>query len=96
MPLGLLELHRLYPCFRFNTHVMLQMKPETSDGLVLHMSQPQGQHGDFLSLLLINGSLFFTYSLGSEDSVTTIRAPCCIELGEWHTVSAGRSNFFLL
>ena len=81
----------LHTSVRFNTHVMLQMKPESSDGLVLHMAQQRaGQRGDFLSLLLINGSLFFTYSLGVDDSVTTIRAPCCIELGEWHSVSAGR------
>ena len=29
-------------------------------------------------------------SLGSGDSVTTIRVPCCVELDTWHVISAGR------
>ena len=80
----------LMTAVRFNTHVILEIKPESSDGLILHLSQRTNQFGDFLSLLLVNGTLFFTYSLGSDESVTTIRAPCCIELNSWHTISAGR------
>ena len=79
----------LVTALRFNTHISLQFKPEQNDGLILYMSQPQPTGGDFLSLLLVNGSLIFTYSLGSEDSVTTIRAECC-QLNTWHSVSAGR------
>jgi EYS protein len=78
----------LHTSVRFNTHLMLQMKPESGDGLLLHLAQ-RGGRGDFLSLLLVNGSLFFTYSLGSGDSVTTIRAPG-VALGEWQAVAAGR------
>ena len=80
----------LVTAVRFNTHISLQIKPDLSDGLILYMSQPQPTGGDFLSLLLVNGSLIFTYSLGSEDSVTTIRVECCVELNAWHTISAGR------
>ena len=65
----------LVTAVRFNTHVTLQIKPEQSDGLILYMSQPHTSDGDFMSLLLVNGSLIFSYSLGSGDSVTTIRIP---------------------
>ena len=75
---------------RFNTHLSLEIKPEQGDGLILHMSQPHPGGGDFLSLLLVNGSLIFSYSLGSEESVTTIRVENSLELQTWHTVSAGR------
>ena len=75
---------------RFNTHLSLQIKPEQGDGLILHMSQPHPVGGDFLSLLLVNGSLIFSYSLGSEESVTTIRVENSLELQSWHTISAGR------
>ena len=80
----------LVTAVRFNTHISLQFKPDQVDGLILYMSQPQPTGGDFLSLLLVNGSLIFTYSLGSGDSVTTIRVPCCVELDTWHVISAGR------
>ena len=78
----------LVTAVRYNTHIGLQIKPEYADGLILYMSQPQLVGGDYLSLLLVNGSLLFTYSLG--DTVTTVRVPCCIELNTWHVVSAGR------
>ena len=42
----------------------------------------QYRQADFLSLLLVNGTLLFTYGLGSQESVTTIRAPCCMELNQ--------------
>ena len=80
----------LVTAVRFNTHISLHIKPEASDGLILYMSQPHTSGGDFLSLLLVNGSLIFTYSLGSGDSVTTIRVTCCVDLDTWHVVSAGR------
>ena len=75
---------------RFNTHLSLQIKPQLSDGLILHMAQPHPVGGDFLSLLLVNGSLIFSYSLGSEESVTTIRLEDRLELEVWHTIAAGR------
>ena len=75
---------------RFNTHLSLQIKPQLSDGLILHLAQPHPVGGDFLSLLLVNGSLIFSYSLGSEESVTTIRLEDRLELEVWHTIAAGR------
>ena len=80
----------LVTALRFHTQLSLQIKPEQSDGLILHMSQPHPVGGDFLSLLLVNGSLIFSYSLGSEESVTTIRVENRLELDRWHTISAGR------
>ena len=80
----------LVTAVRYNTHISLAIRPDHSDGLLLYMSQPHSAAGDYLSLLLVNGSLIFTYSLGSGDSVTTIRVPCCVELDTWHVISAGR------
>ena len=51
---------------RFNTHITLELKPAQAEGLILYMAGAQ-YTGDYLSLLLVNGSLIFTYSLGSGD-----------------------------
>ena len=39
----------------------MAIRPDHSDGLLLYMSQPHAAAGDYLSLLLVNGSLIFTY-----------------------------------
>ena len=54
---------------RFKTEISLEMKPDNLDGLILYANQRTNKMGDFLSLLLVNGSLVFTYSLGSEEQV---------------------------
>ena len=60
-----IELYSIYTT-RFNTHITLELKPAQAEGLILYMAGAQ-YTGDYLSLLLVNGSLIFTYSLGSGD-----------------------------
>ena len=48
------------------------MKAEKSDGMLVYAAQRSNQFGDFLSLLLVNGSLVYSYSLGSEEQVTAL------------------------
>ena len=62
---------------RFNTHISLQIRPEQADGLILYLAQRTNDFGDFFSLLLVNGSLVFSFSLGSAEQVTTMKADCC-------------------
>ena len=59
------DLYSIYTT-RFNTHITLELKPAQAEGLILYMAGAQ-YTGDYLSLLLVNGSLIFTYSLGSGD-----------------------------
>jgi EYS protein len=75
----------------------MEIKPEQSDGLILYLAQRTNDFGDFFSLLLVNGSLVFSFSLGSAEQVTTMKADCCQhnEQGDnggkdWTKVSLGR------
>jgi EYS protein len=86
---------------RFNTHISMEIKPEKADGLILYLAQRTNDFGDFFSLLLVNGSLVFSFSLGSAEQVTTMKAACCAPApgnsdseanngANWTAVSLGR------
>ena len=66
-----IELYSIYTT-RFNTHITLELKPAQAEGLILYMAGAQ-YTGDYLSLLLVNGSLIFTYSLGSGDRSSLVQ-----------------------
>jgi EYS protein len=65
---------------RFNTHISLEIRPDRADGLILYLAQRTNDFGDFFSLLLVNGSIVFSFSLGSAEQITTMKMDCCQQL----------------
>ncbi|XP_040572701.1 protein eyes shut [Lepeophtheirus salmonis] len=85
----------LKSAIRFNTHIHIEIRPQTLEGHIIHLGQSRnGRHQDFLSLLLVNGSVVFSFSLGGPiggnvGNTVTIRT-CCVEIDKWYSVEAGR------
>jgi len=55
------------------------------DGLLLYNGRYNEQH-DFIALEIISGMIQFTFSLGAENSSTSVYVPD-INDGKWHTVN---------
>lgn len=81
---------------KFSSHFGLQVKPESADGTILFLGQGGNRFfGDFLSLSIQNQSLVLSLNLGGPstrfDHFLTLTL-CCLELGEWHKIEAGREG----
>ena len=71
------------------TRVYLELRPNTSDGLVLDNGQSNGT--DYISLTLSSGIIQFQYDLGSGPAV--IESRYILDLNEWHTIEAWRTGW---
>ena len=81
---------------RFNTEVSLDIRPDSLDGLLVHFGQTRdARHQDYFSLMLRNGSVVMSFSLGGPrggQSHALTLSLCCVKVGVWHKVQAGRSG----
>ena len=80
-----------YPSFNESfgtTRVNLELRPNTSDGLVLYNGQINGT--DYISLSLSSGFIQFQYDLGNGPAV--IESRHILDLNEWHTIEAWRTG----
>ena len=81
---------------RFNTEVALSIEPNALDGIIVHFGQSRDvRHQDFFTVMLRNGSLFMTFSLGgprSGQSHALTLSLCCVQIGERYQIEAGRSG----
>ena len=81
---------------RFNTEVALSIEPNALDGIIVHFGQSRDvRHQDFFTLMLRNGSLFMSFSLGgprSGQSHALTLSLCCVTIGERYQIEAGRSG----
>ena len=80
-----------YPSFNESfgtTRIYLELRPNTSDGLVLYNGQINGT--DYISLSLSSGIVQFQYDLGSGSAVIESRYK--LDLYEWHTIEAWRTG----
>ena len=71
------------------TRIYLELRPNTSDGLVLDNGQSNGT--DYISLTLSSGIIQFQYDLGSGPAV--IESRYILDLNEWHTIEAWRTGW---
>ena len=71
------------------TFLYLEIRPNTSDGLLLYNKQ-QGPGPDYIAILMRSGQVEFWYNLGMGTATLVGSAP--LTLGEWHTVEASRSG----
>ena len=70
------------------TSVTLDIRPASSDGLILFNQQTNGR--DFIAVLLRDGHVEFWYDLGSGALSLVSSDP--LELDEWHTIEVYRSG----
>ena len=81
---------------RFNTEVALSIEPNALDGILVHFGQSRDvRHQDFFTVMLRNGSLFMSFSLGgprSGQSHALTLSLCCVSIGERYQIEAGRSG----
>ncbi|XP_023335490.1 protein eyes shut isoform X2 [Eurytemora carolleeae] len=75
---------------RFRTELRFELKVDRADGLLVYLGQSSNQFGDFLSVLLINQTLVFSFSLGAEDKVVTLKSKERLNLGDWTNIRVGR------
>lgn len=81
---------------RFSTEVSLDINPRSMDGVILHFGQSRdARHQDFFTVMLRNGSLVLSFSLGGptggQANALTLRI-CCVKMNEWQRLEAGRSG----
>ncbi len=81
---------------RFNTEISLDIRPDALDGLLVHFGQTRdARHQDYFSIMLRNGSVFLSFSLGGPrggQSHALTLSLCCVKVGMWHKIQAGRSG----
>ena len=81
---------------RFNTEVALTIEPKALDGVLVHFGQSRDvRHQDYFTVMLRNGSLFMSFSLGgprSGQSHALTLSLCCVSIGQSYRIEAGRSG----
>ena len=80
-----------YPSFNDTfgtTRLYLELRPNSSDGLVLYNGQINGT--DYISLSLSSSFVQFQYDLGSGPAV--IESRYMLDLNDWHTIEAWRTG----
>ena len=80
-----------YPSFNDSfgtTRLYLELRPNSSDGLVLYNGQINGT--DYISLSLFSSFVQFQYDLGSGPAV--IESRYALDLNEWYTIEAWRTG----
>ncbi|XP_050703068.1 protein eyes shut-like isoform X2 [Eriocheir sinensis] len=75
---------------RRESHVTLSFKPDHLSG-VLFLALPVRSSGDFMALVLVNGTLQFTFSLGLHaPGLVLLQSEATARLGEWQAVTISR------
>ena len=80
-----------YPSFNDSfgtTRLYLELRPNSSDGLVLYNGQING--ADYILLSLFSSFIQFQYDLGSGPAV--IESRYALDLNEWYTIEAWRTG----
>ena len=66
------------------------------EGLLVHFGQSRdARHQDYFTLMLKNGTLVLSFSLGGPrggQSHALSLTLCCVKIGSWHLIKAGRSG----
>jgi len=70
------------------TRLYLELRPNSSDGLILYNGQVNGT--DYISLSISSSFVQFQYDLGSGPAM--IESRYTLDMNEWHTVEAWRTG----
>lgn len=71
------------------TLLYLEIRPASSEGLILFNQQLNGP--DFISISLLSGRVVFRYSLG-PDSLLNLESSTTLELDQWHSIEVSRTG----
>ena len=78
-------------CTKLNFFFLSQL-----EGLLVHFGQSRdARHQDYFTLMLKNGTLVLSFSLGGPrggQSHALSLTLCCVKIGSWHQIKAGRSG----
>ena len=81
---------------RFNTELTFTIQPNALDGILVHFGQSRdARHQDYFTVMLRNGTLFMSFSLGGPrggQSHALTLSLCCVSLGQSYEIEAGRSG----
>ena len=81
---------------RFNTELTLTIQPKQLDGIIVHFGQSRdARHQDYFTVMLRNGTLFMSFSLGGPrggQSHALTLSLCCVVVGKSYQIEAGRSG----
>ncbi|XP_062598285.1 basement membrane-specific heparan sulfate proteoglycan core protein-like, partial [Saccostrea cucullata] len=73
-----------------NFEILLSMRPETTDGLVLYNGQYDNARGDYVCLGMRGGYPEFTFDVGSGPAL--IQGNRTLPLNQWNTIKLKREN----
>ncbi|KAK3104524.1 hypothetical protein FSP39_004009 [Pinctada imbricata] len=82
-----------YPSLKdvyLNFDILLSLRPETNDGLVLYNGQYDNANGDYVCFGMRQGYPEFHFDVGSGPAV--IRGNQTLDLNQWHTVKLKRDR----
>ncbi|XP_017566224.1 pikachurin-like isoform X1 [Pygocentrus nattereri] len=74
----------------YSFEIKLEFRADGEDGLLLYCGENDQGEGDFASLALIRGKLYFRYNCGT--GAGQIMAQSRVKLGVWHTVTVFREG----
>ncbi|XP_063863316.1 protein eyes shut-like isoform X3 [Scylla paramamosain] len=75
---------------RRESHITMSFKPASPNG-ILFLALPVRNSGDFMALVLVNGTLQFTFYLGLHaPGLVMLHSEAMAKLGEWQTVTVSR------
>lgn len=89
-PLSYLELDHALSDAYLSFEIVLSIKPQDPNGLILYKGQTEYLSGDYITLGLRNGIPEFKFDLGSGTALIQGYKP--LELGQWHTIQIERNR----
>ncbi|XP_049833037.1 protocadherin-like wing polarity protein stan isoform X1 [Schistocerca gregaria] len=76
---------------RHRLHIKLRFATQAESGLLLYNGRYNEKH-DFIALEIVNGSVRFSFSLGSNVSSALVSIPGGVTDGNWHSVEVDYFN----
>ncbi|XP_076066701.1 protocadherin-like wing polarity protein stan isoform X3 [Oratosquilla oratoria] len=76
---------------RHRLHLKVSFATREPDGILLYNGRYNEKH-DFVALEIVNGSIRFSFSLGTTTTRVSASLPGGVDDGEWHTVSVDYYN----
>ncbi|XP_049279689.1 basement membrane-specific heparan sulfate proteoglycan core protein isoform X5 [Anopheles funestus] len=82
-----------YDKFQSKRSIRFRFKPDSlENGIMFYAAEHEQSYGDFMAAILNNGFVELRYSVAGKMKPLIVRSTVPIEVGQWHTVSAGRSK----
>ncbi|XP_053672067.1 basement membrane-specific heparan sulfate proteoglycan core protein [Anopheles nili] len=80
-----------YDKFQSKRSIRFRFKPDSlENGVMAYAAEQEQGYGDFMAVILNNGFVELRYSVAGKTKPLIVRSTVPIQVGQWHTVSAGR------